>query len=57
MNRLTILLAVTDRASSVTELVEATGLGQTLVSPTVFGRTELDGVLRSAFIRGAEPRR
>jgi DNA-binding transcriptional ArsR family regulator len=31
-NRLTILLAVADRASSVTELVAATGLGQTLVS-------------------------
>jgi len=31
-NRLTILLAVADRASSVGELVDATGLGQTLVS-------------------------
>lgn len=31
-NRLTILLAVADRASSVTELVAATDLGQTLVS-------------------------
>jgi DNA-binding transcriptional ArsR family regulator len=31
-NRLTILLAVSDRASSVTELMAATGLGQTLVS-------------------------
>ena len=31
-NRLTILLAVADRASSVTELVAVTGLGQTLVS-------------------------
>lgn len=31
-NRLTILLAVADRESSVTELVAATGLGQTLVS-------------------------
>jgi DNA-binding transcriptional ArsR family regulator len=31
-NRLTILLAVADRASSVTELVAATGLAQTLVS-------------------------
>lgn len=30
--RLTILLAVADRESSVTELVAATGLGQTLVS-------------------------
>jgi DNA-binding transcriptional ArsR family regulator len=31
-NRLTILLAVADRESSVGELVEVTGLGQTLVS-------------------------
>ncbi len=31
-NRLTILLAVADRESSVTELVAATGLSQTLVS-------------------------
>ncbi|GAB3267124.1 ArsR/SmtB family transcription factor [Nocardioides dilutus] len=31
-NRLTILLAVADRESSVTELVATTGLGQTLVS-------------------------
>jgi len=31
-NRLTILLAVADRASSVTDLARATGLGQTLVS-------------------------
>jgi DNA-binding transcriptional ArsR family regulator len=31
-NRLTILLAVADRESSVTELTAATGLGQTLVS-------------------------
>ena len=31
-NRLTILLAVADRASSVNELMAATGLGQTLVS-------------------------
>lgn len=31
-NRLTILLAVADRSSAVTELVAATGLGQTLVS-------------------------
>jgi DNA-binding transcriptional ArsR family regulator len=31
-NRLTILLAVADRQSSVTELVAATGLAQTLVS-------------------------
>lgn len=31
-NRLTILLAVADRESSVTELVAATGMGQTLVS-------------------------
>ena len=31
-NRLTILLAVADRESSVTELVARTGLGQTLVS-------------------------
>jgi DNA-binding transcriptional ArsR family regulator len=31
-NRLMILLAVADRASSVTDLVAATGLGQTLVS-------------------------
>ncbi len=31
-NRLTILLAVADRDSSVTELVDTTGLGQTLVS-------------------------
>jgi DNA-binding transcriptional ArsR family regulator len=31
-NRLTILLAVADRASSVNELVDTTGLGQTLVS-------------------------
>jgi DNA-binding transcriptional ArsR family regulator len=31
-NRLTILLAVADRESSVTELVAATGLAQTLVS-------------------------
>jgi DNA-binding transcriptional ArsR family regulator len=31
-NRLTILLAVADRASSVTELVDVTGLAQTLVS-------------------------
>lgn len=30
--RLTILLAVADRRSSVTELVAATGMGQTLVS-------------------------
>ena len=31
-NRLTILLAVADRESSVTELMAATGLSQTLVS-------------------------
>lgn len=31
-NRLTILLAVADRASSVTELTATTGLSQTLVS-------------------------
>jgi DNA-binding transcriptional ArsR family regulator len=31
-NRLTILLAVADRESSVTELMEVTGLSQTLVS-------------------------
>jgi DNA-binding transcriptional ArsR family regulator len=31
-NRLTILLAVADRDSSVTELMAATGLAQTLVS-------------------------
>jgi DNA-binding transcriptional ArsR family regulator len=31
-NRLTILLAIADRSSSVTDLVAATGLGQTLVS-------------------------
>jgi DNA-binding transcriptional ArsR family regulator len=31
-NRLMILLAIADRASSVTDLVTATGLGQTLVS-------------------------
>jgi DNA-binding transcriptional ArsR family regulator len=31
-NRLTLLLAVADRESSVTELVAATGLAQTLVS-------------------------
>jgi DNA-binding transcriptional ArsR family regulator len=31
-NRLTILLAVADRESSVTELTAATGLSQTLVS-------------------------
>jgi DNA-binding transcriptional ArsR family regulator len=31
-NRLTILLAVADRESSVTELMSATGLSQTLVS-------------------------
>lgn len=31
-NRLTILLAVADRESSVTELMGATGLSQTLVS-------------------------
>jgi DNA-binding transcriptional ArsR family regulator len=31
-NRLTILLAVADRESSVTELTAATGLAQTLVS-------------------------
>ncbi|MHB1164753.1 MAG: ArsR/SmtB family transcription factor [Candidatus Nanopelagicales bacterium] len=31
-NRLTILLAVADRQSSVTELTAATGLSQTLVS-------------------------
>lgn len=31
-NRLMILLAVADRESTVTELVAATGLGQTLVS-------------------------
>jgi DNA-binding transcriptional ArsR family regulator len=31
-NRLTILLAVADHESSVTELVAATGLSQTLVS-------------------------
>ena len=31
-NRLMILLAIADRASSVTDLVAATGLGQTLVS-------------------------
>jgi DNA-binding transcriptional ArsR family regulator len=31
-NRLTILLAVADRESSVTELTATTGLGQTLVS-------------------------
>ncbi len=31
-NRLTILLAVADRRSSVTELTAATGLAQTLVS-------------------------
>lgn len=31
-NRLTILLAVADRESSVTELTTATGLSQTLVS-------------------------
>jgi DNA-binding transcriptional ArsR family regulator len=31
-NRLTILLAVADREASVTELVAATGLAQTLVS-------------------------
>lgn len=31
-NRLTILLAVADRESAVTELVATTGLGQTLVS-------------------------
>jgi DNA-binding transcriptional ArsR family regulator len=31
-NRLTILLAVADRASCVTELTSATGLSQTLVS-------------------------
>ncbi|MDP1878325.1 MAG: metalloregulator ArsR/SmtB family transcription factor [Actinomycetota bacterium] len=31
-NRLTILLAVADRRSSVTELTAATGLSQTLVS-------------------------
>lgn len=31
-NRLAILLAVADRESSVAELVETTGLGQTLVS-------------------------
>jgi len=31
-NRLTILLAVADRASSVTELTATTGLAQTLVS-------------------------
>jgi DNA-binding transcriptional ArsR family regulator len=32
VNRLTILLAVADRESSVTELMAATGLSQTLVS-------------------------
>jgi DNA-binding transcriptional ArsR family regulator len=31
-NRLMILLAIADRQSSVTDLVSATGLGQTLVS-------------------------
>lgn len=31
-NRLTILLAIADRESSVSELVATTGLGQTLVS-------------------------
>lgn len=31
-NRLTILLAIADRESTVTELAEVTGLGQTLVS-------------------------
>ncbi len=31
-NRLTILLAIADRSSSVTELVSVTGLSQTLVS-------------------------
>lgn len=31
-NRLTILLAIADRDSSVTDLVAVTGLGQTLVS-------------------------
>jgi DNA-binding transcriptional ArsR family regulator len=48
-NRLTILLAVADRSSSVTELVATTGLSQTLVSHHLKSLRE-NGLVTSAAV-------
>ena len=48
-NRLTILLAVADRSSSVTELVTVTGLSQTLVSHHLKSLRE-NGLVTSAAV-------